>query len=109
MRGLGLIPGAITRFTVDASEGLAVPHIGWNGVNVRRATAVLGAACSEHFYFVHSFQAQASPANADWVLTTTNYGTCEFISSVRRGNILVGAAPRSFGGFFCWRGRIWQN
>ena len=61
MAGLGVIPGAITRFTVDAAEQLAVPHIGWNGVNVRSPTAVLGATCDAHYYFVHRFVRRGRP------------------------------------------------
>ena len=53
--GLGVIPSAITRFTVDTQEQLAVPHIGWNGANVRHASGVLGAHCEARFYFVHRF------------------------------------------------------
>ncbi len=91
--GLGAIPGAITRFMVDKDpESLAVPHIGWNGVNVRAASAVFcagAAAADEHVYFVHSFVALPTPACQEWILTTTNYGSCEFVSAVRRGNILV--------------------
>ena len=35
-------------------------------------------------YFVHSFRAVPEPANADWVLATTDYGG-EFVSALKRG------------------------
>ena len=35
-------------------------------------------------YFVHSFRAVPEPANADWVLATTEYGG-EFVSALKRG------------------------
>lgn len=40
-------------------------------------------------YFVHSFRAVPEPANADWVLATTDYGG-EFVSALKRGE----ARPR---------------
>lgn len=40
-------------------------------------------------YFVHSYRAVPSHLNTEWVLTTTNYGDEEFISSVQRGNIMA--------------------
>ena len=35
-------------------------------------------------YFVHSFRAVPQPANADWVLATSDYGG-EFVSALKRG------------------------
>ena len=32
IKGLGFIPGAVKRFAID----LSVPHIGWNGLNVKQ-------------------------------------------------------------------------
>ncbi len=87
--GLGVVPSRITRFTVDASERLAVPQIGWNGINVRKASGMFGTKCDERFYFVHSFMALPTPENADWILATTNYGSCEFISAVMKGNVVA--------------------
>jgi glutamine amidotransferase/cyclase len=41
-------------------------------------------------YFVHSFRADRSAENADWVLTTTNYGDdIEFVSAVQKGNVMA--------------------
>ena len=37
-------------------------------------------------YFVHSYRATPSDANADWVLSTTRYGD-DFISSVQQGGV----------------------
>ena len=35
VEGLGILPGNVARFDVTATHNLAVPQIGWNGVNVR--------------------------------------------------------------------------
>jgi glutamine amidotransferase/cyclase len=40
----------------------------------------------EKLYFVHSYRAVGHEENAEWTLTTTNYGG-EFISGVQRGNL----------------------
>ncbi len=88
IKGLGIIPETITRFTVGPD--LAVPHMGWNGVNVRKANPFVDAGTSERFYFVHSFLAlpRQQGTMPSWALCTTNYG-CEFVSAVRHGNVLA--------------------
>ncbi|MDA8417532.1 MAG: imidazole glycerol phosphate synthase subunit HisF [Desulfobacteraceae bacterium] len=81
--GLGLIPGTVGRF---ASPGLSVPQIGWNGVRLKRESALFSGYQGDKFYFVHSYRAMPGPENADWVLATTDYGE-EFVSGVERGNV----------------------
>ncbi|MCF8037002.1 MAG: imidazole glycerol phosphate synthase subunit HisF [Desulfobacteraceae bacterium] len=79
--GLGFIPGTVKRFDTD----LSVPHIGWNGIRVKKSTALFNdLAGEEKFYFVHSYH--VVPRDPEVVLTTTDYGT-EFVSSIRIGNI----------------------
>ncbi|MBP9603164.1 MAG: imidazole glycerol phosphate synthase subunit HisH, partial [Chromatiaceae bacterium] len=81
--GLGIIPGQVRRFE---APGLAVPHMGWNGIRSRRASSLLAGAADEKLYFVHSYRAVPGEANADWVLAETDYGGA-FISAVRRGPV----------------------
>ncbi|MDY6988430.1 MAG: imidazole glycerol phosphate synthase subunit HisF [Thermodesulfobacteriota bacterium] len=82
VKGLGLIPGSVKRFAVD----LSVPHIGWNGLNIKAASKIFhGLSGDEKFYFVHSYH--VAPRDDD-VLTTTNYGY-EFVSAVQKGNIIA--------------------
>jgi glutamine amidotransferase/cyclase len=81
--GLGIIPGRIRRFD-DAR--LAVPQIGWNGLAPARPSALLAGYGGEKVYFVHSYRALQEPANADWVLATTDYGGA-FVSAVQRGDV----------------------
>lgn len=79
--GLAVIPGTVKRFTVD----LAVPHIGWNGINVRQPSRIFnGMRGNEKFYFVHSYH--VAPSSDEFVLTTTDYGY-EFVSAIQKGNI----------------------
>lgn len=81
--GLGVIPGAVRRFPAG---DLAVPHMGWNGLRVRRPSGLLDGLTDQRFYFVHSYRALVLPENADWVLAETDYGE-GFISAVQRGQV----------------------
>ncbi|XP_051136206.1 imidazole glycerol phosphate synthase hisHF, chloroplastic [Andrographis paniculata] len=84
VQGLGLIPGIVGRF--DSSNGLRVPHIGWNAIQVARDSQILDDVGSRHVYFVHSYRAIPSDDNKEWVSSTCNYGG-DFIASIRRGNV----------------------
>ena len=81
--GLGIIKGQVKRFT---DQGLSIPQIGWNGINIRKPSGLFNDYQQEKLYFVHSYRAAAEPGNEDWILTTTNYGE-EFISSIQKGNV----------------------
>ncbi|MEJ2475247.1 MAG: imidazole glycerol phosphate synthase subunit HisH [Desulfobacterales bacterium] len=81
--GLGIIPGVVKRFTLE----LAVPHIGWNGISIRKPSKIFDQLeGSEKFYFVHSYY--VAPLDASAVLTTTDYGD-RFVSGIQRGNIIA--------------------
>ncbi len=82
-RGLGLLPGRVTRFP---SDGPKVPHIGWNQLHVRRPDGLLaGVESGAYAYFVHSYYVEgADPGD---VLATTDYGI-DFPSVVGRGRLL---------------------
>ncbi len=81
-RGLGLLPGRVTRF---AANGLKVPHIGWNQLQVRQESPLLrDVPDGSYAYFVHSYYVEAGdPAD---VVATTEYGIT-YPSVVGRGNI----------------------
>ncbi len=79
--GLGFFSGRVKKFDID----LSVPHIGWNGVNIKKSGPTFnGLRGDEKFYFVHSFYVE--PEDDRVVLTTTNYGI-EFVSSIQKENI----------------------
>lgn len=81
--GLGIIPGIVKRFTTD----FAVPHIGWNGLNIKQPAHIFNdLRGNEKFYFVHSYHVVPSDSSA--ILSTTNYGY-EFVSGIRKGNIVA--------------------
>src|SRR5580700_3326959 len=39
-RGLGVFRGKCVRFDVDSTQGLKVPHMGWNQIDVRRPAPI---------------------------------------------------------------------
>lgn len=79
---LGVFKGRVKRFKTN----LAVPHMGWNGVNLKKDSPVFKDVVPDtKFYFVHSYH--IVPEDESVVLTTTNYDY-EFVSSVQKGNII---------------------
>ncbi|MGE4520441.1 MAG: imidazole glycerol phosphate synthase subunit HisF [Desulfobacteraceae bacterium] len=82
-KGLGIIKGNVKKFKTD----LSVPHIGWNGINIKKDSFIFnGLNQEEKFYFVHSYH--AAPVNESDILTTTGYGY-EFTSAVQKDNIIA--------------------
>lgn len=107
--GLGIIEGEVAPLQM-ATEGprqLKVPQVGWNRIcspdqvekqTANEATDTEGAIVpewksplfkgipdGEYMYFVHSFYAQ--PADADVIVSITQYGPTKFCSSLRRNNV----------------------
>ena len=81
-KSLNLFKGRTKRFNTR----LAIPHIGWNGVNIKQDSPVFeGVKKNIKFYFVHSYH--IVPEDQSIVLTTTNYDY-EFVSSVQKSNII---------------------
>ena len=83
--GLGLFKGKVVRF---AANGIKVPQIGWNQLQITRPDCPIyrGISRGSYVYFVHSFYPQ--PADAGIVATRTNYGD-HFASSVWRDNVFA--------------------
>lgn len=87
VKGLGIIPGTVKRFDVAAAS-LSCPQIGWNGLNVRKASPIFEEGHAQFYYFVHSFYIPKTAETEPWMLTSTDYGT-EYVSSVQKGNIIA--------------------
>jgi glutamine amidotransferase len=87
-RGLGLIPGRVVRF--KPSEGLKIPHMGWNTLKISNPIPLLrNLGDSPSVYFVHSYHAIARDADnvAAWsdypdpfaaVVSKDNLTACQF-------------------------------
>ncbi len=79
-RGLGVIPGQITRLP----DSVRVPQLGWNRVEA-------GADCSliepGHAYFANSYRA-TPPLPDGWAVATADHGG-PFIAAFERGPVLA--------------------
>ena len=64
--GLGWLPGEVVRID-GGSNGLKVPHMGWNEVRAQRPGFAEGSG-----YFVHSYR--LVPDGDDDIVATTDYG-----------------------------------
>jgi glutamine amidotransferase len=84
--GLGILQGKVVRFA--EGQGLKIPQIGWNQLEIVKPECPLfrGIANGSYVYFVHSFFPE--PADAAIVATQTDYGAT-FASSVWRDNIFA--------------------
>lgn len=83
--GLGILPGEVVRFNVPRE--LKVPHMGWNGLQIRRRPPLLeGLAEGSHVYFVHSYYVK--PRDESVIATETDYGG-PFCSMIWRGNLFA--------------------
>lgn len=61
VQGLGIIPGRAERFAPVV--GRPVPHMGWNTLQLERASPLLdGLAPDAYAYFVHSYALAVNPA-----------------------------------------------
>ena len=82
--GFGWISGRVRKF--DSSEGLRIPHMGWNMVNpVIQHPLTAGLEDKARFYFVHSFFVELLSEKHS--VMTTNYGH-DFVSVIARDNVM---------------------
>lgn len=83
--GLGILKGEILR--IPPKEGLKIPHMGWNSLNIKpQARLFDGIANNAYVYFVHSYYLKAEDENI--VAASTEYSTY-IHASVESGNIFA--------------------
>ena len=71
--GIGVLKGSITR--IPAGEGLKIPHMGWNSLDLRQKGGLFAGLEEEPYvYFVHSYYLHA--ADPSIVSAQTSYGVC---------------------------------
>ena len=57
-KGLGLIPGSVRPISETIDKNLKIPHIGWNGLNIKQDCPILKyVKDGDCVYFVHSYHA----------------------------------------------------
>ena len=85
VKGLGLPPGGIRR--IPDGEGLKIPHMGWNSLDIREgATLFKGIEGHPYVYFVHSYYLSAK--HEEDVAAATFYST-KIHASVEHENIFA--------------------
>lgn len=83
--GLSWINAETIRFAFENGHRLAVPHIGWNEIERRRACAMLDDLESgSSFYFAHSYHVVCQDPSV--VVATSHYGR-EFVCAVQSDNL----------------------
>lgn len=82
--GLNWIGGHVR--ALEPSNGLCVPHVGWNDVKVHAENPLFKGIQSEAFFFFdHSYHLICS---GDAVLATSDYGS-PFVAAIRSENIFA--------------------
>ena len=83
--GLHWLEAEAVRFETSPAVRHKVPHMGWNRVQIKRASALMkGVDELSEFYFAHSYHLKIN--NQADLLTETEYGI-PFPSAVERNNI----------------------
>ncbi len=83
--GLGILEGEILR--IPDTQGLKIPHIGWNSLNFpREGRLYKGLEENSYVYFVHSYYLKAKDESI--VTATTDYGTL-IHASVEKDNVFA--------------------
>jgi glutamine amidotransferase len=84
--GLGIFEGKVVRFSQN--NGLKIPQIGWNQLELVQAECPLfrGVPSGSYVYFVHSFFPK--PADASIVASRTTYGET-FASAIWKENVFA--------------------
>lgn len=84
-KGLGIFDGTITK--IPNGEGLKIPHIGWNSLDIKKKDGIFkGIDNNSYVYFVHSYYLSANDKNI--VSAQTNYGVT-IDAAVEKGNIFA--------------------
>lgn len=82
--GLGLLRGEVRALADDLPDGLKVPHIGWNALNIRKKCPILKYVREDDcVYYVHSFYAKSCE---DETAATSEYGV-PVPGVVQRGSV----------------------
>ncbi len=84
-KGLGIFDGTITK--IPSGEGLKIPHIGWNSLDIKKKDGLFkGIENNPYVYFVHSYFLNATDKSI--VSAQTEYGVT-IDASVERGNVFA--------------------
>lgn len=84
-KGLGLLPGRVSRFSGTATSGerYKVPHMGWNMLDFKHASPITDGLEEDYVYYVHSYFVNTTP---EVIVASSDYD--ELVPGiVQKGNI----------------------
>lgn len=85
VEGLGLLGGEILK--IPDCEGLKIPHMGWNSLDIRDGSRLFaGIPDQSYVYFVHSYYLKAADENI--VAASAEYST-HIHAAVESGNVFA--------------------
>lgn len=85
VNGLGILPGEI--LSIPPSEGLKIPHMGWNSLSINPNSKLFrDISENSYVYFVHSYYLKAK--QAEDVAAKTFYSV-SIDAAVERGNLFA--------------------
>lgn len=83
--GLGLFDGTISK--IPYGEGLKIPHMGWNSLDIKKGDKLFkGISGNPYVYFVHSYFLNATDKSI--VSSQTHYGVT-IDASIEKGNVFA--------------------
>lgn len=68
VKGLNVLKGEVLRLP----EGLKIPHMGWNNLEIKNRCSLLEGISNDYMYFVHSYYVK--PEDENIIAATTSYG-----------------------------------
>ena len=80
VKGLDLFKGNVELLP----EGVKIPHMGWNQLDVVNNSPILEGIDKEYFYFVHSYH--VIPDDAEIIAGTCDYGV-DVVASLSQNNL----------------------
>ena len=80
IKGLDLFKGNVELLP----EGVKIPHMGWNQLDVVNNSPILEGIDKEYFYFVHSYH--VIPDDAEIIAGTCEYGV-DVVASLSQNNL----------------------
>lgn len=73
VEGLNIFEGEVKKFPDSLiKEGLKIPHMGWNNLQIKRPCPILNDIGDDYMYFVHSYY--VSPSDENVIAATIDYG-----------------------------------
>lgn len=85
--GINIVSGKVKKFRFE-SQGVHVPHVGWNEVQHSNNMRLFESIDSgNHFYFVHSYFVEVN--DKDIKIGKTDYADKNFISCIETENIFA--------------------